>query len=98
MVALNSAPTFSKGSTVEQFKAFRDYVIQYLETYKFTAEPMPVWSAEPNERLEAFGEGKMRGLSRINFHLLGILGHSWGGERASHLVDLHFKRANLAFL
>ena len=32
MVALNSAPTFSKDSTVEQFKAFRDYVIQYLET------------------------------------------------------------------
>lgn len=32
MGVLNSAPTFSKGSTVEQFKAFRDYVIQYLET------------------------------------------------------------------
>ena len=42
MGALNSAPIFSKGNTVEQFKAFRDYVIQYLETYKFTAEPMPV--------------------------------------------------------
>ena len=42
MGALNSAPTFSKDSTVEQFKAFRGYVIHYLETFKFTAEPMPV--------------------------------------------------------
>ena len=42
MGALNIAPTFSKGSTVEQFKAFRDYVKHYLETFKFTAEPMPV--------------------------------------------------------
>ena len=98
MVAPNSAPTFPKDSTVEQFKAFQDYVIQYWETYKFTAEPKPVWSAEPNGQLEAFGEGRMRGLSRINFRLLGILRHSWGGGRASQLVDLHFKLANLAFL